>query len=182
MLSVFEETARWSDRNTAITAAGSSSADGHPRRSFGEAGSMRAVGDSIGDDGGVLSRSPLGQIEVIESSYHRPEFHEGKRSQQRQLDEPHLRCSGQHGTFDASAAAVLSVRQSDHIGSPESREWASACYGQLQPQVAVLPEVEPFFAESYSAIDKACPHWVFAAPNQRSSMTMFWQAMPWYQR
>jgi uncharacterized heparinase superfamily protein len=27
---------------------------------------MRAVGDLIGDDGGVLSRSPLGQIEAIE--------------------------------------------------------------------------------------------------------------------
>lgn len=80
MLLVIEETARWLDRNvgkagdklaetagwTAITAAGLLLADGHPRRLFGEAGLMRAVGDLIGDDGGVLSRSPLGQIEVIE--------------------------------------------------------------------------------------------------------------------
>ena len=129
-------------------------------------------------DAGMLA---LG-IEVVELLYHRPELHEGRRLQQRQLDEPHLRCLGQHGTFDALAAAVLLVRQSDLIGSPELREWALACYGQLQPQVAVLPEVEPFFADLYSAIDKACPHWVFAAPNQRLSMTMFWQAMPWYQR
>lgn len=121
-------------------------------------------------------------IEVVELLYHRPEFHEGKRLQQRQLDEPHLRCLGQHGTVDALAAAVLLVRQSDLIGSPELREWALACYGELQPQVAVLPEVEPFFPELYTAIDKACPHWVFAAPNQRLSMTVFWRAMPWYQR
>ena len=72
--------ARWLDRNVgkapdrlaafagwcAITAAGLLMADGKPRRLFGEAGLVRAMGDMIGDDGGVLSRSPLCQIEAIE--------------------------------------------------------------------------------------------------------------------
>ncbi len=50
----------------AITAAGLLLGDGRARRLYGEAGLMRALGDLIGDDGGVLSRSPLDQIEVIE--------------------------------------------------------------------------------------------------------------------
>ena len=37
-----------------------------PRRLYGEAGLLRALGELIGDDGGVLSRSPLAQIEAIE--------------------------------------------------------------------------------------------------------------------
>ena len=37
----------------------------HIARLFGEAGLIRALGDMVGDDGGVLSRSPLGQIEAI---------------------------------------------------------------------------------------------------------------------
>jgi uncharacterized heparinase superfamily protein len=74
------DTARWLDRHvgkaedklaevagwTAITAAGLLLADGRARRLYGEAGLIRALGDLIGDDGGVLSRSPLGQIEAIE--------------------------------------------------------------------------------------------------------------------
>ena len=74
------ETARWLDRNVAraedklaevagwcaITAAGLLLPDGKPRRLFGEAGLVRALGDLVGDDGGVLSRSPLDQMEAIE--------------------------------------------------------------------------------------------------------------------
>ena len=74
------DTARWLDRHvgkagdkldevcawSAITAAGLLLEDGHARRLFGEAGLIRALGDLVGDDGGVLSRSPLGQIEAIE--------------------------------------------------------------------------------------------------------------------
>jgi uncharacterized heparinase superfamily protein len=74
------ETARWLDRHvgkaddklaevagwTGITAAGLLMEDGHARRLFGEAGLIKALGDLVGDDGGVLSRSPLGQIETIE--------------------------------------------------------------------------------------------------------------------
>ena len=74
------DTARWLDRHVTraqdklgevagwagITAAGLLLADGHARRLFGEAGLIRAIGDLVGDDGGVLSRSPLCQIEAIE--------------------------------------------------------------------------------------------------------------------
>jgi uncharacterized heparinase superfamily protein len=78
-LSAMEETARWLDRNhgkaednadalaawCAITAAGLLLPEGKPRRLFGEAGLTRALGELIGNDGGVLSRSPLGQMEAI---------------------------------------------------------------------------------------------------------------------
>ena len=74
------DTARWLDRHVtraddrldevagwcAITAAGLLMAEGKPRRLFGEAGLIRAMGEVVGDDGGLLSRSPLSQIEAIE--------------------------------------------------------------------------------------------------------------------
>ncbi|WP_305097739.1 heparinase II/III family protein [Croceibacterium aestuarii] len=73
------ETARWLDRNVSkaddrlaevagwcgIVAAGLLLPEGKPRRLFGEAGLVRALGDLVGDDGGVLSRSPLDQMEAI---------------------------------------------------------------------------------------------------------------------
>ena len=73
------ETARWLDRNhgkaedvadalaawCAITAAGLLLPDGKPRRLFGEAGLARTLGELVGNDGGVLARSPLGQMEAI---------------------------------------------------------------------------------------------------------------------
>lgn len=80
VLAAIAENARWLDRNVrraedklaelagwcAITAAGLLLSEGKPRRLFGEAGLIRAMGDAVGDDGGVLSRSPLCQIEAIE--------------------------------------------------------------------------------------------------------------------
>ncbi len=71
--------ARWLDRHVgkaedllgevagwcAIVAAGLLLPDGRPRRLYGEAGLIRALGELVGDDGGVLSRSPLGQIEAV---------------------------------------------------------------------------------------------------------------------
>lgn len=80
VLTTFDDTARWLDRHvgraedtlaevagwTAITAAGLLLAEGRARRLYGEGGLIRALGDLVSDDGGVLSRSPLGQIEVIE--------------------------------------------------------------------------------------------------------------------
>ncbi len=78
-LTALTETARWLDKNVGraedmlaqvagwcgIVAAGLLLPDGRPRRLYGEAGLIRALGDLVGDDGGVLSRSPLGQVEVI---------------------------------------------------------------------------------------------------------------------
>ncbi|MGC1271858.1 MAG: heparinase II/III family protein [Croceibacterium sp.] len=79
LLAAIEDTARWLDRNhgraenrlaetaawAGITAAGLLLADGKPRRLFGEAGLAHALGELVGDDGGVLSRSPLDQMEAI---------------------------------------------------------------------------------------------------------------------
>jgi uncharacterized heparinase superfamily protein len=71
--------ARWLDRNVgnaedllaelagwcAITAAGLLLPEGKPRRLYGESGLLRTLGDLVGDDGGILSRSPLGQMEAL---------------------------------------------------------------------------------------------------------------------
>ena len=78
-LAAIAETARWLDRHVTraedrlaevagwcgVVAAGLLLPEGKPRRLYGEAGLMRALGELVGDDGGVLSRSPLGQIEAI---------------------------------------------------------------------------------------------------------------------
>lgn len=78
-LDAIASSARWLDRNVtradnrlsevagwcAITAAGLLLPDGRPRRLFGEAGLVKALGELVGDDGGALSRSPLDQMEAI---------------------------------------------------------------------------------------------------------------------
>jgi uncharacterized heparinase superfamily protein len=79
VLNAIDANARWLDRNVAraedqlaqvsgwcgIVAAGLLMPDGKPRRLFGEAGLIRALSELVGDDGGLLSRSPLGQMEAI---------------------------------------------------------------------------------------------------------------------
>lgn len=79
VLGAMASTARWLDRNVGrapdrlgevagwcgITAAGLLLEGGRARRLYGEMGLIRALGELIGDDGGLLSRSPLGQIEAI---------------------------------------------------------------------------------------------------------------------
>ena len=79
VLAAMEATARWLDRHvskapdglaqvagwSAIVAAGLLLPDGKPRRLYGEAGLVRALGELVGDDGGVLSRSPLAQADAI---------------------------------------------------------------------------------------------------------------------
>ena len=57
----FARVAAW----CAITAAGLLLPDGKPRRLYGEAGLVRALGDFIHDDGGNCSRSPVAQMEAI---------------------------------------------------------------------------------------------------------------------
>ncbi len=71
--------ARWLDKNVGrgedllaqfagwcgITAAGLLLSGGKPRRLFGEAGLVKTLGELVGDDGGVLARSPLAQMEAI---------------------------------------------------------------------------------------------------------------------
>jgi uncharacterized heparinase superfamily protein len=85
VLAAVADTARWLDRHVgrtlggsegedrlaevtgwaAVVAAGLLLSDGKPRRLYGEAGLLDALGELVGDDGGVLSRSPLAQIEAI---------------------------------------------------------------------------------------------------------------------
>ncbi len=73
------DTARWLDKNVgrsddlldrvagwcAITAAGLLLPEGRPRLLYGEAGLIEVLGELLGDDGGLLSRSPIGQMEAI---------------------------------------------------------------------------------------------------------------------
>ncbi|MWV26462.1 heparinase [Erythrobacter sp. GH3-10] len=78
-LNAISDTARWLDRHVgkaddrlgevagwcAITAAGLLLPEGKPRRLYGEAGLARALGEAVGEDGGLLSRSPDAQMQAI---------------------------------------------------------------------------------------------------------------------
>lgn len=79
MLAAIEEAAGWLDRKAprdgagfgqvagfaAITAAGLLLPEGRPRRLFGETALIRALGDLVAEDGGVLSRCPAAQMDAI---------------------------------------------------------------------------------------------------------------------
>ena len=79
VLDAIEETAAWLDRKSlragagfaqvagwaGVTAAGLLLPEGRPRRLYGEAALIRALGDLVGEDGGVLSRCPETQIDAI---------------------------------------------------------------------------------------------------------------------
>ncbi len=79
-LLTLDKTARWLDAAVAkapdkqaevfgwgaLVAAGLLLPEGKPRRLFAEAGMARALGEFVGEDGGVQSRSPLGQMELLE--------------------------------------------------------------------------------------------------------------------
>jgi uncharacterized heparinase superfamily protein len=79
LLAAIGETAGWLDKRApkepaglgqvaafaGIVAAGLLLPHGKPRRLFGEAGLVTALGDMVGEDGGVLSRCPAAQLEAI---------------------------------------------------------------------------------------------------------------------
>jgi len=79
LLAAMATTARWLDRRVpregpglgqvagwaGIVAAGLLLPHGKPRRLFGEAGLIKALGEMVGEDGGVLSRCPAAQLEAI---------------------------------------------------------------------------------------------------------------------
>ncbi len=57
----FGQVAAWAG----VVAAGLLLPYGKPRRLFGEAGLVKALGDMVGEDGGVLSRCPAAQLDAI---------------------------------------------------------------------------------------------------------------------
>ncbi|AOL93304.1 heparinase II/III family protein [Porphyrobacter sp. LM 6] len=79
LLAAIAETAAWLDRKAArepagfgqvagwagVVAAGLLLPNGKPRRLHGEAGLVKALGDMVGEDGGVLSRCPAAQLDAI---------------------------------------------------------------------------------------------------------------------
>ena len=79
-LLALDKTARWLDAQVtkapdkqaevfgwgALVAAGLLLPEGKPRRLYAEAGLARALGEFVGEDGGVQSRSPLAQMELLE--------------------------------------------------------------------------------------------------------------------
>lgn len=79
LLAAIAGTATWLDKHTprqgagfaavagwaGIVAAGLLLPNGKPRRMYGEAGLVRALGDMVGEDGGVLSRCPAAQLDAI---------------------------------------------------------------------------------------------------------------------
>jgi uncharacterized heparinase superfamily protein len=79
LLNAIANTATWLDKRAAgepagfgqvaawagVVAAGLLLPHGKPRRLFGEAGLVKALGDMVGEDGGVLSRCPAAQLDAI---------------------------------------------------------------------------------------------------------------------
>ena len=79
LLAAIAETAAWLDKRapkeasgfgqvaawSGVVAAGLLLPHGKPRRLFGEAGLVTALGDMVGEDGGVLSRCPAAQLDAI---------------------------------------------------------------------------------------------------------------------
>jgi uncharacterized heparinase superfamily protein len=79
LLAAIADTASWLDKRApregagfgsvagwaGIVAAGLLLPHGKPRRLFGEAGLVKALGDMVGEDGGVLSRCPAAQLDAI---------------------------------------------------------------------------------------------------------------------
>lgn len=79
LLAAIAETATWLDKKilregpgfgrfvgwVGIVAAGLLLPNGKPRRLYGEAGLVKALGDMVGEDGGVLSRCPAAQLDSI---------------------------------------------------------------------------------------------------------------------
>ncbi len=79
LLAAIGETAAWLDRRAprepagfgqvaawaGVVAAGLLLPHGKPRRLYGEAGLVTALGDMVGEDGGVLSRCPAAQLEAV---------------------------------------------------------------------------------------------------------------------
>ncbi len=57
----FGQVAAWAG----VVAAGLLLPHGKPRRLFGQAGLVKALGDMVGEDGGVLSRCPAAQLDAI---------------------------------------------------------------------------------------------------------------------
>ncbi|BDW81084.1 heparinase II/III family protein [Erythrobacter sp. Dej080120_24] len=79
LLEAIEETAHWLDRKAlrsgaglaqvagwaAVTAAGLLLPEGRPRRLYGEAALIRALGELVAEDGGTLARCPAAQMDAI---------------------------------------------------------------------------------------------------------------------
>lgn len=79
LFAAIEDTANWLDRKAlksgaglgqvagwaAVTAAGLLLPDGKPRRLYGEAGLIRALGELVAEDGGALARCPAAQMDAI---------------------------------------------------------------------------------------------------------------------
>lgn len=79
LLAAIAETASWLDKRAprepagfgqvaawaGVVAAGLLLPHGKPRRLYGEAGLVKALGDMVGEDGGVLSRCPAVQLDAI---------------------------------------------------------------------------------------------------------------------
>ena len=79
LLAAIAETAGWLDKHApreaagfgqvaawaGVVAAGLLLPHGKPRRLFGEAGLVKALGDMVGEDGGLLSRCPAAQLDAI---------------------------------------------------------------------------------------------------------------------
>ena len=99
---------------------------------------------------------------------------------QRSLGFQEMRALIDIGSFDALAAAVLLVIQSDLDGELDLGKTYRTLYQELQPVAAGLPELVTDFPALFDLTDKLCHRTQCLPPRKWSSTCVPWRELPWY--
>ena len=102
------------------------------------------------------------------------------RVRQRALGFQELRAMIDLGSFDALAAAILLVMQSDMNGELGLRRTYRTLYQELQPIAADLPELMNDFPALFDLTDKVCHRTHFVPRRELNSTSVPWRELPWY--
>jgi hypothetical protein len=99
---------------------------------------------------------------------------------QRSLGFQEMRALIDIGSFDALAAAVLLMIQSDLDGELNLGKTYRTLYQELQPVAAGLPELVTDFPALFDLTDKVCHRRHFVPRRELSSTSVPWRELPWY--
>lgn len=79
------------------------------------------------------------------------------------------------GDLDAFTALILSVQESESIGSDKLRQMALSGYFGISEYIAANPLFFEIHPTLFQHIDTLFPHYVFLSANNRMRIVMFWQ-------
>ncbi|MDO8417608.1 MAG: hypothetical protein Q7S87_15515 [Agitococcus sp.] len=77
------------------------------------------------------------------------------------------------GSFDALAAAILLVRESETLRSAELRTLVLATYRALQQSIAECPPLQTLHGKLFNYLDSAFPEELFVHKNKRMDVVVF---------